>query len=167
MNRIIRLSTRRAVMLATVFFATALQADERPNIVLIVADDVGFSDVGVYGGEIRTPHIDTLARSGIQLTNFHAAPTCGQESVCGVESYSGLQSYGGVINDPYLTGSMVDGGVVNGTVIDGGTVIGGPYSVGTPVNGWVPAPYRANKVDTDGAKILSEEPLPPGAVPLN
>jgi len=57
--------------------AMAGLADERPNIVLIVADDLGFSDIGAFGGEIRTPNLDALAREGVQLTNFHAAPTCG------------------------------------------------------------------------------------------
>ena len=52
-------------------------ADERPNIVLIIADDVGFSDIGAFGSEIRTPNIDALARDGVRLTNYHAAPTCG------------------------------------------------------------------------------------------
>ena len=49
---------------------------ERPNILLIVADDLGFSDLGVYGSEINTPNLDALARSGILFTNFYAAPTC-------------------------------------------------------------------------------------------
>jgi arylsulfatase len=53
------------------------RADERPNIVLLVADDVGFSDIGAYGGEIRTPNIDRLADEGVLLTNFLVAPTCG------------------------------------------------------------------------------------------
>lgn len=53
------------------------QADERPNIVLIVADDLGFSDLGAYGGEIRTPHLDALAAAGLTLTNYHTSPTCG------------------------------------------------------------------------------------------
>ena len=52
-------------------------ADERPNIVLIIADDVGFSDIGAFGSEIRTPNIDALANEGIRLTNYHAVPTCG------------------------------------------------------------------------------------------
>lgn len=51
--------------------------DERPNILLIVADDVGYSDIGVFGSEISTPNIDSLAAQGLQLTNFQAAPTCG------------------------------------------------------------------------------------------
>lgn len=58
-------------------FAISVNADERPNIVLIIADDVGFSDIGAFGGEIRTPNLDSLANDGVRLTNFHAAPTCG------------------------------------------------------------------------------------------
>lgn len=49
---------------------------KRPNFLLIVADDLGYSDLGVFGGEIDTPNLDELARSGIQLTNFHTAATC-------------------------------------------------------------------------------------------
>jgi len=52
-------------------------SDARPNIVLIVADDLGFSDIGSFGSEIRTPNLDSLATHGLRLTNFHTAPTCG------------------------------------------------------------------------------------------
>jgi arylsulfatase len=48
----------------------------RPNILLIVADDLGYSDVGAFGGEIHTPHLDTLAAEGRLLTSFHTAATC-------------------------------------------------------------------------------------------
>ena len=48
----------------------------RPNILLIVADDLGYSDLGCYGGEIQTPHLDALAREGIQNLAFYTAPTC-------------------------------------------------------------------------------------------
>ncbi len=48
----------------------------RPNILVIVADDLGYSDIGPYGGEIRTPSLDRLARSGTRLTHFHSAPSC-------------------------------------------------------------------------------------------
>ena len=51
-------------------------ADTRPNILLIVADDMGFSDPGAYGGEISTPHIDALAAEGLQFSNFNVAATC-------------------------------------------------------------------------------------------
>jgi arylsulfatase A-like enzyme len=48
----------------------------RPNILLIVADDLGYSDIGSFGGEIATPALDLLAEEGLQLTNFHVLPTC-------------------------------------------------------------------------------------------
>ena len=47
-----------------------------PNILLIVADDMGYSDIGAFGGEIDTPNIDALARSGTAFTNFHTASSC-------------------------------------------------------------------------------------------
>lgn len=48
----------------------------RPNFLLIVADDLGFSDLGAFGGEIATPHLDALAEQGLRLTDFHAASAC-------------------------------------------------------------------------------------------
>ena len=49
---------------------------KRPNILLIVADDMGYTDIGSFGSEIATPTLDTLAEEGLQLTNFHVLPTC-------------------------------------------------------------------------------------------
>ena len=49
---------------------------ERPNILLIVADDMGYTDIGSFGGEIATPTLNTLANEGLQLTGFHVLPTC-------------------------------------------------------------------------------------------
>ena len=54
----------------------AVTPDDRPNILLIVADDMGFTDLGSFGGEIPTPNLDELAYAGIRLTNFHTAPVC-------------------------------------------------------------------------------------------
>lgn len=48
----------------------------RPNIVFVVIDDAGFSDLGAYGSEIQTPNIDDIAKSGVRFTNFHTASTC-------------------------------------------------------------------------------------------
>ena len=50
---------------------------QRPNILLIVADDMGFSDAGAFGGEMATPNIDTLAAEGVMFSEFHVAPNCG------------------------------------------------------------------------------------------
>ena len=49
---------------------------KRPNFLLIVADDLGFSDLGAFGSEIKTPHLDALATAGLRLTDFHAASAC-------------------------------------------------------------------------------------------
>ncbi len=51
-------------------------ASHRPNVLLIVVDDMGYSDIGPFGGEIRTPNLDDLAKSGMSFTDFHTAPTC-------------------------------------------------------------------------------------------
>lgn len=49
---------------------------KQPNILLILADDMGYSDIGPFGGEIATPTLNNLANEGLQLTNFHVLPTC-------------------------------------------------------------------------------------------
>ena len=46
-------------------------AAKRPNILLILADDLGWSDIGCYGGEIRTPNLDALAAGGLRFTQFY------------------------------------------------------------------------------------------------
>lgn len=56
--------------------AASMLAAARPNIVLILADDLGFSDVGCYGGEIQTPNIDSLAAKGLRFTRFYNAARC-------------------------------------------------------------------------------------------
>ena len=48
----------------------------RPNVLLIVADDLGYADLGAFGGEINTPNLDRLAMAGIRFSDFQAAPTC-------------------------------------------------------------------------------------------
>jgi arylsulfatase len=50
--------------------------DRRPNVILLVADDMGFSDPGAFGGEIHTPNIDALAEGGLRFTNFYNASRC-------------------------------------------------------------------------------------------
>jgi len=47
-----------------------------PNVVVMLADDLGFADLGCYGSEIDTPNLDALAAGGVQLTNFHVTPMC-------------------------------------------------------------------------------------------
>jgi len=70
-----RLRGRRArrAMAAT---AAAADAPRRPNIVIILGDDLGFADMGSFGGEIRTPNLDALAREGVRYTNFYTHASC-------------------------------------------------------------------------------------------
>lgn len=52
------------------------QAQRRPNIVLILADDLGYSDIGCYGGEIHTPNLDYLSAHGLRFTQFYNISRC-------------------------------------------------------------------------------------------
>jgi arylsulfatase len=97
----------------------------RPNIILIVADDLGYSDIGPFGGDIQTPAIDKLAGEGMLFSNFHALPTCSPTrsvlltgydnhiaglGVMGEASYpalKGLPGYSGHLSDKVVTISEI------------------------------------------------------------
>lgn len=49
---------------------------QRPNVIIIMADDLGYSDLGCFGGEINTPHLDRLAKNGLRMTNFYNNSRC-------------------------------------------------------------------------------------------
>ena len=67
-----------AILVALFVAAAGAVAAERPNFIVIFADDQGWGDLGVQGHpDIRTPHIDELARDGMRFTSFYAAPFCG------------------------------------------------------------------------------------------
>ena len=61
---------------ATLPAARADDPPRPPNFLLIVADDLGFSDIGAFGGEIATPNLDALAQQGVRITQFHSQPVC-------------------------------------------------------------------------------------------
>ena len=64
------------IALAAAACSSQAPTDERPNILLIVADDLGYADLGIYGSDIRTPNIDAIAADGVLFTQFHTAPSC-------------------------------------------------------------------------------------------
>ena len=66
----------RILTLAAMFACTCAVADGRPNIVLILADDLGWNDVSYHGGDIPTPSIDRIASEGVELDRFYACPVC-------------------------------------------------------------------------------------------
>lgn len=51
-------------------------AETKPNIIVILADDLGWSDLGCYGGEIETPQLDALAKDGLRFMQFYNAARC-------------------------------------------------------------------------------------------
>ncbi len=60
----------------------ARAGDSRPNILIVLADDVGFSDIGCYGGEINTPNLDRLAANGLRFTQFYNTARCCPTRAC-------------------------------------------------------------------------------------
>jgi arylsulfatase A-like enzyme len=76
-NAFTKLATLGAAMLALPGVITPANAQtKKPNILLIVADDMAYSDLGCFGGEIKTPNLDRLAREGGRFTSFCVGPTC-------------------------------------------------------------------------------------------
>src|SRR5690606_33294330 len=75
-NKRCRIMTGRLIMLLLGVLPLALHAQKRPNIVFILADDLGYGDLGVYGQQyIHTPHLDRLAAEGMRFTQFYAGTT--------------------------------------------------------------------------------------------
>jgi arylsulfatase A-like enzyme len=64
------------LVLALIFVASSAVAADKPNVVIILSDDMGFSDLGCYGGEIRTPNLDKLASEGLRFTQFYNTARC-------------------------------------------------------------------------------------------
>lgn len=74
----------RVIVVAIIAFlpASLPAANARPNILLILADDLGYSDLGCYGGEIRTPNLDALAKNGLRFTQFYNCARCCPSRAC-------------------------------------------------------------------------------------
>ncbi|MDA7921215.1 arylsulfatase [Verrucomicrobiales bacterium] len=71
-----RLNFQRWLLLLLLLLSGAGTAADRPNVVLIVCDDLGYSDIGCYGGEIETPNLDQLASEGLRFSQFYNAAVC-------------------------------------------------------------------------------------------
>ena len=80
-----------ALISATGLAAPAAHDPPRPNVVVIVADDMGFSDAGCYGGEIQTPNLDRLARGGLRFTQFYNTARCWPSRACILTGYYAQQ----------------------------------------------------------------------------
>jgi arylsulfatase A-like enzyme len=72
--------------------ATAAPGKSKPNFLIILADDMGFSDAGCYGGEIDTPNLDRLAASGLRFTQMYSTARCGPSRSCLLTGYYAQQT---------------------------------------------------------------------------
>ena len=120
-NHVVRALLLGAVLLPGAHAAAPLSAKRAPNIVVLVADDWGYSDVGAFGSEIATPNIDALARRGVKFSNFHVSASCSPTRsmlLTGVDNHrngvgnmpetmpfehEGKPGYDGVLNDKVVT----------------------------------------------------------------
>jgi arylsulfatase len=66
----------RTVAGSTPWWPPRPEARGKPNVVIVLLDDLGFADLGCFGSEIRTPHVDALAARGLRYTDFHVTPMC-------------------------------------------------------------------------------------------
>ena len=119
LHRWYRLSSLCALLAASLVFILTFTATARsvpPNIVLILADDLGFSDLGCYGSEIDTPNLDRLAAGGLRFTQFYTTPRCcptraalltgvypHQAGIGAMMEDRGLPGYRGELSDHCLT----------------------------------------------------------------
>ena len=70
------LSATLSFWASLLFACSVASAAEQPNVLLIMADDLGFSDLGCYGGEIATPNLDSIAQDGLRFTKFYNTARC-------------------------------------------------------------------------------------------
>jgi len=78
-------------------------AEARPNIIVVMADDMGFSDLGCYGSEIKTPTIDRLAKEGLRFSQFYNCALCGPSRAAlmtGLYPHqAGVRNWTGLLNN--------------------------------------------------------------------
>lgn len=100
------------VVLCLVSFSTASADDRvapghRPNIVIILADDLGFSDIGCYGGEIETPNLDRMFAEGLRFSQFYNCALCGPSRAALMTGQFphrvGIHGWTGLLNDRCVT----------------------------------------------------------------
>ena len=89
------------LLLLPVLFGISISGQESPNILLIVSDDMGYSDIGSFGGEIETPALDALAENGLRLANYYVQNMC-------------WPTRASIMTGLYPNSSLADGSVTGG-----------------------------------------------------
>jgi len=97
------------LFLLTILLAVPTFAEDRPNIILIMSDDMGFSDIGCYGGEAQTPVLDQLADEGVRFTQFYNTGRCCPTRGCLLTGlYPHQSGIGHMMNDRGVEGYQGD-----------------------------------------------------------
>ena len=91
---------------------------KRPNFLLILADDMGFSDAGCYGGEVDTPNLDRLARRGLRFTQGYSTARCGPSRSCLLTGYYAQQTASDVMTPRTVVHSLDERTTVRDAIAD-------------------------------------------------
>jgi len=110
--------------------APAADAPKKPNILLILADDLGYSDLGCYGGEIATPNLDSLAAQGLRFAQCYNSARC-----CPSRASLITGQYPHAVNFPHMSGSLPDSCMTIPELLRGAgyyTAMSGKWHLGNP-----------------------------------
>jgi arylsulfatase len=92
---------------------TGAQPADRPNVIIVLVDDMGWSDIGSYGGEISTPHLDALAAKGLRFTQFYNTARCSPSRASLLTGVYPHQAGMGHLDNVVLAGSLGTTGRLN------------------------------------------------------
>lgn len=162
------ISIAGALAVLTPVPVSAQQASEKPNIVLILADDMGFSDLGSFGSEINTPHLDKLAHEGLRITQFYnSGRCCPSRAALLTGLYPHQAGVGDMVQDkgtPAYQGYLSKNSATIAQLLKTGgynTIVSGKWHVGL-----VPSAWAVNRgfdqsftLQNNGSSYFNSEPL--------
>ncbi|GGN02485.1 arylsulfatase [Dyadobacter beijingensis] len=167
-NTSFRISLIGALAIISLVPGWAQKPSEKPNIVLILADDMGFSDLGSFGSEIRTPHLDKLAQEGLRITQFYnSGRCCPSRAALLTGLYPHQAGVGDMVQDkgtPAYQGYLSKNSATIAQLLKTGgynTIVSGKWHVGL-----VPSAWAVNRgfdqsftMQNNGSSYFNSEPL--------
>ncbi|MCP4784079.1 MAG: sulfatase-like hydrolase/transferase [Fuerstiella sp.] len=130
--------------------ATAHAAVKRPNILLVMADDMGWTDLGAFGSEIATPYLDRLAKQGSMFTDFHVSVSCSPTRsmlLSGNDNHvAGLGNMGELLTDNQKGKRGYEGHLIPDQSLNSDYCLA--VEVCSVASGWLPALDRSHSGDS-------------------